>query len=258
MNGLFDALTALAGIGQDMLWTGFLVLLRVGAAMALLPAFGEQAVPQRVRLVLALAFTAVVAPAVAPALGQVPQGLLPPVAEVLSGLALGIALRLFILALQIAGSIIAQATSLAQIFGAMGPEPQPAVGHLLTVAGLALAVAAGLHVRVAEVLILSYEALPPGRPPDSADLARWGLSQVAGAFALGFTLAAPFVIAATLYNLAIGVINRAMPQLMVSFVGAPALTAGALVLLAVLTPAVLSVWVAALRGFLDAPFAVPP
>jgi flagellar biosynthetic protein FliR len=257
MSGLLGALTELAGIGQDLLWAWALVILRVGAAMALLPAFGEQAVPQRVRLVLTLAFAAIVAPAVAPGLAGIAPGFLPMAAEVVAGLAIGIALRLFILALQIAGAIVAQSTSLAQIFGGMGPEPQPAIGFLLTMAGLALAVAAGLHVRVAELFILSYGVLPGGRLPGAADLSHWGLAQVARAFALGFTLAAPFVIAATLYNLAIGVINRAMPMLMVSFVGAPALSAGALVMLVLLLPLGLGVWRQALDGFLASPFTVP-
>ena len=46
-------------------WLGWVVFLRVAAAMALLPAFGSQSVPLRVRLALACAFAAVVAPAVA-------------------------------------------------------------------------------------------------------------------------------------------------------------------------------------------------
>lgn len=257
MTGLVETLADVAGLGQEFLWAWFLVVLRVGAAMALLPAFGEQAVPQRVRLVLTLAFAAVVAPAVAPGLIGAAAGFLPMVAEVVAGLAIGIALRMFILALQVAGAIMAQATSLAQIFGGMGPEPQPAIGYLLTMAGLALAVAAGLHVRVAELFILSYEVLPGGRLPGAAELSQWGLAQVVRAFSLGFTLAAPFVIAATLYNLAIGVINRAMPMLMVSFVGAPALTAGALVLMALVLPLGLMVWKQALDGFLASPFTVP-
>jgi flagellar biosynthetic protein FliR len=257
MTGLLAALTELAGVGQEILWAWFLVALRVGAAMALLPAFGEQAVPQRVRLVLTLAFASIVAPAVTPGLSGVTPGFLPMAAEVVAGLAIGIALRLFILALQTAGAMMAQATSLAQIFGGMGPEPQPAIGFLLTVAGLALAVSAGLHVRVAELFILSYGAMPGGRLPGAADLSQWGLAQVVRAFSLGFTLAAPFVIAATLYNLAIGVINKAMPMLMVSFVGAPALTAGALVLLALVMPLGLMVWQQALGGFLADPFALP-
>ena len=107
MSDFITPLTDLAGLGQQALWSGFLVLLRVGAMMAVLPAFGEQAVPQRVRLVLALAFTAVVAPAVSPDLADLPASPTAVLAEVLAGLALGIALRLFILALQIAAAVMA-------------------------------------------------------------------------------------------------------------------------------------------------------
>jgi flagellar biosynthetic protein FliR len=253
---MLEAISDLSGVAREMLWVGFAVFLRVGAAMALLPAFGEMFVPARVRLVLALAFTAVVAPAVSPRIPDEGAGLFPLLlTETLAGLALGAALRLFVHALQIAGAIAAQATSLAQLFAGAGAEPQPAVGYLLTMGGLALAVATGLHVRIAEYLILSYNVLPAGRFPVAADMADWGLAQVAQAFSLGFALAAPFVIASFLYNLALGVINRAMPQLMVAFVGAPALAAGGLLLLVFAAPLVLAVWLGTLNGFLAAPFA---
>lgn len=63
MTDLIAQLTALSGIGADMLWLGLVVFLRVGCALSLTPAFGEQVVPMRVRLALAFAFTAIVAPA---------------------------------------------------------------------------------------------------------------------------------------------------------------------------------------------------
>ena len=64
----------------------------------------------------------------------------------------------------------------------------------------------------------------------------------------------PFVIAALIYNVALGVINRAMPQLMVAFVGAPALTLGGLLLLYLSAPVMLSVWIDAFGALMEAPF----
>jgi flagellar biosynthetic protein FliR len=55
-----------------------------------------------------------------------------------------------------------------------------------------------------------------------------------------------------------GVINRAMPQLMVSFVGAPAITFGGLLLLALITPLLLEIWNDALTQVLSAPFGGAP
>jgi flagellar biosynthetic protein FliR len=251
------SLAELSDLAQSMLTTGFLVFLRVGAMMALVPAFGERMVPVRLRLALTLAFTAVVTPTVAglfPAMGGLTgQAALLFLAEVVAGLALGLALRLFILALQTAGAIAAQATSLSQLFGGAAVEPQPAIGHLFVISALALATMAGLHVRLAELLVLSYELFPPGRLPTPTDLAGWGVARTGEAFALAFVLSAPFVIASLVYNLALGAINRAMPQLMVAFVGAPAITLGALVLLLLGTPLILAEWHRHLLLFLDDP-----
>jgi flagellar biosynthetic protein FliR len=54
MTGLLAGLGELAGIGADLLWAGLVVFLRIGTALSLTPAFGEQVVPVRVRLAVAL------------------------------------------------------------------------------------------------------------------------------------------------------------------------------------------------------------
>ena len=253
MNDLLAQMMQAAGVTQSWLWVAALVFLRVGAAVFLMPAFGDQALPQRVRLAVALAFSAIVTPAVAKELQDVPSFLMAAAEEVLAGLVLGLGMRLFILALQMAGSIMAQTTSLSQLFGGATPEPQPAIGNLLTLASLALALRAGLHVKAASLLILSYAFLPAGHFPNASDLAQWGLGQVVQSTVLAFSLAAPFVIASVIYNLALGVINRAMPQMPVSMVGAPVLTAGAMILMAMLVPVLLAVWLEGFDAFLVNP-----
>jgi flagellar biosynthetic protein FliR len=258
MIDIFTQLAAFNGIGQEWFLSAVLVFLRVGAALAVMPAFGEQVVPRRVRLVLVLAFTAIVAPAVAPDMGAIPGPLRAGLIEVLIGLALGISMRLFIFALQIAASIIAQVTSLSQLFGGATPDPQPAIGNLLVVSSLALAVLAGLHVKAASLLILSYTVLPAGQFPGTADMADWGLHQTVRAFSLAFALAAPFVIGSVLYNVALGIINKSMPQLSVAMVGAPLLTAMSLALMVVIVPLMLAVWLGSFDVFLAVPFEVAP
>ncbi|PZQ52368.1 MAG: flagellar biosynthesis protein FliR [Rhodovulum sulfidophilum] len=242
--------------------SGFiLVFARVGGVMALLPAFGEQLIPARVRLGITLAFAMVVWPMVAgqgPAIDPARPFLALLLIEALIGLLLGIATRLLVLGLQFAGTVIAQSTSLAQILGSgVTPDPMPAMGALLTLAALTIAVATGLHVKAALLIARSYEILPMGLLPSGADVATWGVARVAAAFALGFSLAAPFVIAAFAYNFALGAINRAMPQLMVAFIGAPAATAGGLFLLLLAAPLILRHWNAALDAVLADPLATP-
>lgn len=258
MSGLAEVvagLAALAQLAEPHLAAAAGVFARVGAAFAVLPGFGERVVPARLRLAGALAMTAVVAPAVPPP--ELPVG---PAAlgaflaaESLAGLAFGMALRLMVMALQIAGTIAAQATSLAQFFGGAGAEPQPAMSQVLMLAGMALLVLAGLPERAAAYLVLSYSLIPAGLAFDAGTLAEWGSARVAQAFALGFTLAAPFVIGSVLYNLALGAINRAMPALMVAFVGAPAVTLGGMALLALAAPLMVAVWAEAAGRLLADP-----
>lgn len=243
---------------QETLWLHVVVFLRVGPIVALFPGFGEETVPLRIKLSLALAFTAVVAPMVAEGTGAGPGNwpVFPYIilSETVIGLSLGIGVRFFLMALQTAGSIAAQSTSLSQILGNSGITPMPAMGHVLVTGAVALAMIMDVHVRLAEMAILSYEVLPVGRLPEPGILSGWGVKQVAHSFEFAFVLAAPFVIISFLYNLMLGIINRAMPQLMVVLVGAPAITAGGLLLLMLLAAPMLTLWVTALQDFIEAPF----
>lgn len=246
---------------QGYLGSAFIVFLRVGGTMMVMPAFGEMLVPARVKLVLTIAFTLIVLPGALPYISR-PEPGFPQVvwlfAETLIGLAIGLAMRLFVLCLQIAGMIAAQSTSLSQLFGGTSGEPQPAVGQLLVLAALAISVHMGLHVRVTEVFIGSYQIFPPGAFPDADLMRQWQLSGISRAFSLAFSIAAPFVIAGLVYNIALGAINRAMPQLMVAFVGAPALTLGGLALLSIALPTGLMIWHEQFSAFLANPFEIRP
>lgn len=245
----------------EALWHAFAVFLRVGAFVSLMPAFGESVIPARVKLVLAFAFTLIVSPSIqVPPYATILLGELIWLifSETVNGLLLGIGLRLFILALQTTGSIAAQSTSLSQILGGAAVEPIPAMGYILVFAALALAVTAGLHVKAASLLIYSYDTLPMGQFPNPSDLSEWGLAQTSHAMSLAFTLAAPFVILSLLYNLALGAINKAMPQLMVAFVGAPVITASGLFILCIASPLLLGTWLSALDQYLINPFGARP
>jgi flagellar biosynthesis protein FliR len=240
---------------QGMFWPAVLCFLRIGAAVAILPGIGESGIPARVRLALALALTVIVLP-LHPALATEDATILAAGAEVLTGLLLGLALRLMILGLQTAAAIAAQTMSLAQLFATAGAEPQPALGTLFTMAAIALAFEAGLHVKLSALFILSYDLVPVGRFAPTPDMLSWGSGAVSTATALAFSLALPFVIIGMLWNIALGAVNRAMPQLMVAFIGAPALALGSLVLAALFAPLILMIWVAEFDLVLSSPFAV--
>lgn len=241
-----ELLADVLAISQTWLAVSFAVFLRVGVTFTVLPGIGESFIPMRVRLVGALLFTLVITPAVAPLIGPL-DGTVPPLrfflTEAVAGFILGMGLRLIVIALQVAGVMAAQATSLSQIMGGASPDPQPAIGGIMLLSGIALALASGLHVHLVHSFIISYEVLPAGAFPFPRDTAAWGIARVAAIFSIAFSLAAPFLIASLLYNLMLGVISKAMPQLMVAFVGAPAITWGSLLLLFLCLPFILQVWI---------------
>ena len=247
---------AITSVGKIWL-IGAIVFLRVGAAMALLPGFSERPVPTRVRLALALGFTLIVTPGVTNSMLHVDIDvafvLICLATETIAGLLIGFSLRLMILVLETAGGIAAQSTSLAQMFPGT-VEPMPVISHMLVWAGLCLAMIGGLHIRVSEIFLASYDILPVAQFPDTTLVKGWALGNITAAFALAVRLAAPFYVISFLYNFALGAINRAMPQLMVAFVGAPAIAFGALLLLLLATPLGLHIWWESFSGFLSDPF----
>lgn len=267
----FGLIGSLFSFSEAELYALMGVFVRIGAVAGLLPGFGERVISIRIRLIGAIAFTIIVWPVVMTEAiasmgtvagnGPISSSVISPIsliwfflAEVTVGLSLGIAIRFFVFALQLAGTMAAQATAVAQIFGGGGmPDPMPAIGNILTIGGIAVALAAGLHIKATTAMIGSYSVLPFGVFPIAGDLASWGLLRASQAFELAFTLAAPFLIASLAYNVALGAINRAMPQLMVAFVGAPAITAGAIFFLFLAGPVGLLHW----SGELDLAFAMP-
>ena len=161
--------------------------------------------------------------------------------------------------MQIAGTVAAQSLSVAQMFGGgASPEPEPIIATFLTLAVIALALSAGLHVQVVGALANSYTIAPFGAMLPAADVGYWAAHSGAAAIDMAIGLALPFIVLSFVYNLSLGAINRAMPQLMVAFIGAPAITGMGIGLLVLATPIILRVWLDTLDIVMMDPFMVMP
>ena len=237
------------------------IFMRISALLFFLPGLGEQQIPMQIKLAAALAFAVICWPAVLPMVA-VEGGKLQPTlgsfglvmaAEAVIGLLLGLATRFMIFALQTAGTIAAQTMSVSQMFGGIGQDPAPTISTLLALSAIALAVALGLHVKAAALIIGSYNALPFGVFPLSGDVAEWATARTSAMFSLAISLSLPFLLASFMYNLALGFINRAMPQMMVSFVGMPAIIIAGMLALSLTIGAILTYW----HGLFDAVLASP-
>lgn len=242
MNDLIEALAPLANLAPHAVIPAAAVFTRLSLFVFLAPGLGARVIPSRVKLVVALGLTVLVLPVVG---GRVPDMPLPLLlaAEAMAGAYLGFSFRVLVFALSIAGTIIAQAMSLSQIFGAgISEDSSTTVSTLLTMAAMTLFLTAGLHIAAFGVLMDSYAAFPPGMGGLSGGYAQMAMRACADGFAFGLSLAMPFVLMNLAYNAVLGLASRAMPQLMVTFVGMPAITFGGIALLAAGAGIILAVW----------------
>lgn len=257
-----EALTRYLDIAENAVLLIAAVFVRIGAIVFLLPGVGERMVSIRIKLLVAIAFALATWPLLPQAAREAGMALNPTVgemalafmAEAVCGLVIGFGIRLLIFALQTAGTLASQSLSINQMFGAgVAPDPEPSVATLLTLAGIALALNLGLHVKAVSLMAVSYQIMPLGEFPLPDDVAQWATARVGQAFGLAVSLALPFLIISFGYNLALGFINRAMPQMMVSFVGLPLITWAGIMLLMIVASATLTVW----HGHMDAALLAP-
>jgi flagellar biosynthesis protein FliR len=206
-----------------------LVFARTGAMLMLLPPIGDTNVPGRVRLILALAMTIALAPTVSASYPQTaPQTMAALVVliaqEVTIGILVGTLARIIMSAITIAGSLIAMQTGLSYA-EALDPtshgQQGAVVGNFISMLAVVLIFAANLHHLAIGAVAGSYHLIPPGTSLPTGDMAELAIQIVSGAFALGFQLAAPFLVFGFAVNAGFGVLARMMPQLQVFFVAAP-------------------------------------
>jgi flagellar biosynthetic protein FliR len=233
-----------------------LTFARIGTMVMLLPGIGEQNIPARVRLGIALVLTAILLPAHQKAytvdltaLGPV---LLMLFQEIIIGAVLGLTARLAISALQVAGSVVAQQLGLGFVTAVDPTQNQQGVlvGNFLALLGITLIFATDLHYLVIAALNDSYTIFQPGEMPLVGDAAQHVTRIVATAFRIGIQLSAPFLVFGLLFNLGLGVLSRLMPQMQVFFIGLPLSILLGLLLLLLVMGAMMGTFVGYIEGVL--------
>jgi flagellar biosynthetic protein FliR len=220
-----------AGWGQwaapDQVWAAGLIFARVGSIVMLMPGPGESAVPARVRLsfalILALSLTPLLAtrlPALPPDLGGMVGWLL---RETVTGLMIGAILRLMLGALAVSGEIVSLQTTLsfAQTANPLQAQPGTTLASFLGLLGVTLVFATDLHHAFIAAIVNSYDLFTTTKRLMVEDAAQLAIRTVGEAFLVGVQLAAPVMVFALVFNAALGLVARAMPQFQVFFAASP-------------------------------------
>ena len=204
-----------------------LVFMRVGAMVMLMPGVGEGFVPPRIRLAFALMLSLCLGPIAKPYLPPLPGTMGELGAQVfwelLIGLMLGGLLRLMLSTLAVAGEVISLQTTLAfsQTSNPIQAQPGAAVASFLTLLGVTLIFATNLHHLFIGAIARSYPLFAPARHVALRDGATVAMRTVASSFALGVQLSAPVIVFSMVFNVASGLVGRAMPQFQIFFAATP-------------------------------------
>jgi flagellar biosynthetic protein FliR len=222
----------------------------------LMPGIGEQNLPARVRLTIALVLTAILLPAHQSAYAVNLTALGPVILmlfqEILIGLLLGLTARLAISALQTAGAVAAQQLGLGFVTAVDPTQNQQGmlVGNFLALLGITLVFATDMHHMVIAAMNDSYSIFKPGEVPLTGDMAQHITNVIATAFRIGIQLSAPFLAFGLLFNLGLGVLSRLMPQMQVFFIGLPLSILLGLLLMLLVIGAMMGTFVSYLEGVL--------
>jgi len=237
----------------------FLVFARVGAALMLLPGFGETYVAPRVRLLLAIAIAVLVTPIVEAALPALPESpiqlLLLLAGEIGIGIFFGALARVLLSGLFVAGMVISYQIGLANafVYDLTAAQQGSIVGNFLTTTGLLLLFVTNVHHLMLGSVVQSYNLFEVGAPLPLDDLAYAMTHMVAKSFVLAMEIAAPFFIIGLTFYLGLGLLGRLMPQVQVFFIAMPVQIAIGLLIMAMTGIAALSWFVAQFQeGYVNA------
>lgn len=241
----------LSGFLHDLPAFGFgfmLVLARVGTTLLTGPGLGDAEIPPPVRIAMAAVLAMLVFPVMRGSLPAPPETVARLVGliglEVLVGAWMGFMTRVLVMAMAIAGSIMSLMiglSSVLQIDPSLGIQVT-ALQRLFSLASVVLVLASGLYILPIQAIIGSYELIPPGSTFDAGGAAQLVTRVIAESFGLALRLSAPFVVTAMVWQAAMGLVSRLVPNMQVHVISAPAQILSGLVLLSVAMVTIFANW----------------
>ncbi len=214
---------------------------RILAMVAVAPLFGHASIPARVKVGLGLLLSVAVAPGVPPLPEVAPfsgDGLLVLVQQVLIGLAIGFGMRLVFAAVELAGELAAlsMGLSFSTFFDPLSRSQASSISQFFGWLALMVFLASNLHLALLATLAKSFTVLPISATPMGMGPFRMLATYGGQVFALGLQLALPIIAALLVTNLALGILNKAAPQLNLFGIGFPITLGAGFLMIAVVLP----------------------
>jgi flagellar biosynthetic protein FliR len=224
-------------------WYGsvFWPLTRILALFASAPVLSHQAIPIRVKVGIALAITLAIAPVVnSPPLAGLleAQGFVQLAHNILVGLALGFAVRIVFVGIELAGQLIGLqiGLSFAAFFNPDTNESENVVSDFMSMLVLLMFLAIDGHLILLSALADTFRLFPVGAlgtaPIDPMSI----VHAASNLFAIALTICLPILAVMLLANVVLGVMARVAPQLNLFAVGFPVTVLAGLAALTLFLP----------------------
>lgn len=251
----------IVNFATDYVFGLFLVFCRIGCSLMLFPLFADNGVTPTVRLVLAGGLSMICYPAIAdqmPQYSPMPFFVISSIfSEIMTGIFIGLVVRLFLSAVHILGMVIAAQSGLAMatLFDPAQALQNSLPGIFFSVLILCLMALMDLDHMLIKGLLSSYEKFKVGEFILGGE---FYLESIVGAigesFSLGIRLSMPFIIVSVLVMLASGVIARLMPSIQIFFVAMPAQILVLVLTLAFSVSVICTVFIDEYKAFLNSFF----
>lgn len=221
---------------------------RIGSVFVIMPGLAESYVPVRTRLLFALSVSFLLLepllPKIPPPPGAVPDMVALLTYEIAIGLLFGTLLRLLVSVLEAAGTVIGLQTGLsnATILNPALASQSPLPSALLTVVGITLIFSSGLDHLIFRSLLSLYEVFPPGGELMPGDMTQIIIHIANQSFVLGVELAMPFFVIGLLLYVALGLIQKLLPQVQLFLVAMPLQIWGGLTLTGLTIAGIMTIW----------------
>lgn len=217
-----------------------LLVLRMLGLFLTAPVLSNRIVPVQLRVAVSFAVAMIVSPLFqttppATTLVQlVPLG----VQELLVGVTIGFVSSLLFSVVQLAGQLldINMGLSIMNVLDPLTNLQMPVLGNLLYMAAILVFFGIDGHHSLIRAVMDSYVLVPLGTAVFNATAAQSIVALGGKLFIIAFQVAAPVLAAVFLTTIALGVLNRAMPQMNVFVIGLPVQFAVGMVLLIIALP----------------------
>lgn len=213
---------------ESLMFAWLTVFLRVSAMVLTSPIFGGQTVPISIRVLTTIALSGALTMVVQPHLGPVPSDMFSfagiCVQEIFAGILIGVFTTLALQVAQVAGSIMDLQVGLS-----MSQTVNPVTGISVTILaqyknllGMTIFLGMNGHHLLIDAVVKSYSAMPGFTIASPAVIQAGILQMMSAVFVIAIQVASPVIGVSLIVDGAMGLINRAVPQMQAMTVGLPA------------------------------------